>query len=95
MGTYELSGHENGKPTWSSLTATIYMSKFNQWLIRETKHRDDNYFNAWDIGSFNAIWPTQRKAQWKFFIRDEWTPIEEDISVKCTGNTIIIASDHP
>ena len=94
MGTYELSGHENGKPTWSSLTAVIFMSPFNQWFIRETKHRDDDDFNARDMVSL-AIWPTQRKAKWEFFIRDEWTPIEEDISVKCTGNTIIIASDHP
>ena len=49
MGTYELSGHENGKPTWSSLTAAIYMSKTNQWWITEKNHRGYDGKQAGDI----------------------------------------------
>ena len=88
MGTYELSGHENGKPTWSSLTAAIYMSKTNQWWITEKNHRGYDGKQAGDIISFAAKWPTESKSIWKFYIRNKWTIIEEDIRVKCTGNTI-------
>ena len=95
MGTYELSGRENGKPTWSSLTAVIYKGSNNHWKIREKKNQGKDYQDG-DIHSKNAKWPTQSNARWYFYIPKpkaatyEWKLIEEDIRVKCTG--IIIST---
>ena len=92
MGTYELSDYENGKPTWSSLSTSIWNGGGNggdnHWIIGNIKDRGLSA-GVWNIGSLIGIeWPTQSNNQW-FLLNsdDKWISVEQDISVKCTGNT--------
>ena len=80
MGTYELSGYKNGKPYWLSLSALIGFN--NNWMIADL-HR-----GRWDdliTSSVKSERPTQNKNNW-FKMLAHLISINEDISVKCTGN---------
>ena len=94
MGTYELSDHqENGKPTWYSVTSSIYYTDWNRWLIRKNKYNDLKTNQDGDISTYKVLeLPTQSKVNWVFYNEgsdkaDKWQPIDQDISLKCTGNT--------
>ena len=86
MGTYELSDYENGKPTWSSLSASIWMGGYDYWIIGDVNKRGLSA-EVGDIGSYIGVeWPTQNS--WFLLNSDKkWISLEEDIIVKCTGNT--------
>ena len=86
MGTYELSDYENEKPTWSSLSAAIWFDKNKYWNIGDIRKRGAyiGVLTSW----VTAEWPTQSKNIWRFLTKDNvWSSVDEDISVKCTGNT--------
>lgn len=88
MGTYESSDYENGKPSWSSLSASIWKGGDDYWIIGDIKDRGLSP-GVGDIGSYIGVeWPTQSNNNWFLLISDEkWISVGEDISVKCTGNS--------
>ena len=89
MGTYELSEYENGKPTWSSLSASIWMGGYDYWIIGDIKNRGLSA-EVGDIGSYIGVeWPTENS--WFLFNSDEkWISLDEDIIVKCTGDSSLL-----
>ena len=82
MGTYELAGYENGEPYWLSLSAVLASDLNNRWVMYDL-HRGvhDDLLTS----SVKSERPTQNKNNW--FKLLEHISIDEDISVKCTGNT--------
>ena len=84
MGTYELSDYENGKPTWSSLSASIWIVGDDYWIIGDIKDRGLSA-SVGTIGSYIGVeWPTENN--WFLLDSDgKWIFLEEDIVVKCTG----------
>ena len=79
MGTYDLSGYINGKPTWSSLSASIWINQDNYWIIGDIRNHGVYSGNIVDHSS--SEWPTESKTSWKLLTREnEWVSVDEDIT---------------
>ena len=86
MGTYEQSGKENGLPKWFSLSAEIWFDGA-KWLISDIKKHGTYRGTLVDYGQ--SEWPTQNITNWKLINNEaKLIPLNDDISVQCTGNTI-------